>query len=40
MAFYLADQLALNLIDCSNDWTLDIENKQSVDVIYMDFAKA
>ena len=28
------------LIDCFNDWTLNIENKQSLDVIYIDFAKA
>jgi len=28
------------LIECLNDWTLNIENKQSLDVIYIDFAKA
>ena len=28
------------LIDCLNDWTLNIENKQSLDIIYIDFAKA
>jgi len=28
------------LIDCFNDWTLNIENKQSLDVIYIEFAKA
>ena len=28
------------LIDCLNDWTLNIESKQSLDVIYIDFAKA
>ena len=28
------------LIDCLNDWTLNIEHKQSLDVIYIDFAKA
>jgi len=28
------------LIDCLNDWTLNIENKQSLDSIYIDFAKA
>lgn len=28
------------LIDCLNDWTLNIENKKSLDVIYIDFAKA
>ena len=28
------------LIECFNDWTLNIENKQSLDVIYIDFAKA
>jgi len=27
------------LIDCFYDWTLNIENKQSLDVIYTDFAK-
>ena len=28
------------LVDCLNDWTLNIESKQSLDVIYIDFAKA
>jgi len=28
------------LLDCLNDWSLNIENKQSLDVIYIDFAKA
>jgi len=28
------------LIDCFNDWTLHIDNKKSLDVMYMDFAKA
>jgi len=28
------------LIDCFNDWTLNIENKQCLNVIYIDFAKA
>jgi Reverse transcriptase (RNA-dependent DNA polymerase) len=28
------------LIDCLNEWTLNIENKQSLDVVYIDFAKA
>jgi len=27
------------LIDCFNDWTLNIENKQSLDVIYIDFQR-
>jgi hypothetical protein len=28
------------LLDCLNDWSLNIANKESVDVIYIDFAKA
>jgi len=28
------------LLDCLNDWTLNIERKESLDVIYIDFAKA
>jgi len=28
--------LSRRLIDCFNDWTSNIENKQSVDVIYID----
>ena len=28
------------LLDCFNDWTLNIENKQSFNVTYIDFAKA
>jgi len=38
---FLSRQLTgTQLIDCFNDWTLNIENKQSLDVIYIDFAKA
>jgi hypothetical protein len=28
------------LLDCLNDWTLNLENKLSSDVVYIDFAKA
>jgi len=40
MAFYLADQLALNLLTVLMIGLQNIENKQSLDVIYIDFAKA
>jgi len=38
--FLLRRSTGTKLIDCFNVWTLNIENKQSLDVIYIDFAKA
>jgi len=40
MAFLSRQSTDTQLIDCFNDWTSNIENKQSLDVIYIDFAKA
>jgi len=33
-------QINWHSTDCFNDWTLNIENKQYLNVIYIDFAKA
>jgi len=40
MVFLSRRSTGTQLIDCLNDWTLNIKNKQSLDIIYIDFAKA
>jgi len=29
-----------NLLECVNDWTLAVQNKQGVTIAYIDFARA
>ena len=38
--FLSCRSIGTQLIGCLNDWTLNIENKKSLDIIYIDFAKA
>ncbi len=32
--------LLLQLLECNNDWSLALKEKKSVDIVYLDFAKA
>jgi len=40
MVFFRRRSTSTNLLGCLNDWTVRIQSRQQVAIVYIDFAKA